>query len=155
MADPVTMMMIGSTVLSAGGQYRAGKTEDKRAKIEARQMEAQAKEEFAASQRAGFEQERQGALKASRMLALAAASGGGASDPTIVNLMANLAGETQYRKSVELYEGGERAKDLRYQGQVRRYEGKEAKRAGKLGAFTTLLSGGTSLYSKYGMKPSA
>jgi hypothetical protein len=89
------------------------------------------------------------------MLALAAASGGGASDPTIVNLMANLAGETQYRKSVELYEGGERAKDLRYQGQVRRYEGKEAKRAGKLGAFTTLLTGGTSLYSKYGMKPSA
>lgn len=155
MADPITMMMVGSTVLTAAGQYSAGKTEEKRAKLEARQMEEQGKAEIASAQRAGFEQERQGERKASRMLALAAASGGGASDPTVINLMANLAGETQYRKAVEFYEGGERQRQLKYQADVRRYEGKEAKRAGKMAAFTTLLSGGSSLYSKYGMKPSA
>lgn len=155
MAQAILPLQIASTVLSAAGQYRAGKTEEKRAKLESRQLEEQAKTEVAASQRAGFEQERQGRLKASRMLALAAASGGGASDPTIINMMANLAGETQYKKAVEMYEGEERGRQLRYEGQIRRFEGKEAKRAGKFGAFTTLLSGGASLYSKYGMKPDA
>ena len=152
-AGNVAMGLSGvSSILSAGSQYNAGKAEERRANLEAQQLDASAKEELAAAQRAGVEEERMGEFRASRMLALAAASGAGASDPTVINLMANLAGETQYSKSVKLYEGGTRSAQKKYEGRLRRFEGREARKAGEFGAKTTLLGGAAGLFSKYGFK---
>ena len=77
-------------------------------------------------------------------------SGGGAMDPTVVDIMGDLAGESNYRKMVALYEGEEQANKLRMGAEVSREEGDLAKEAGKIGVLGTALSGGTSLYSIYG-----
>ncbi|MGH6629477.1 MAG: hypothetical protein ACREB3_07075, partial [Burkholderiales bacterium] len=75
------------------------------AQFEAWQAERQAGNAIAISQREALEQRRQADLVASRNLALAAASGGGASDPTIVRLLSNIAADGAYRAAVALYEG--------------------------------------------------
>ena len=106
----------GGTALSAYGKYRGGKSAKARAKFEAKQMEANANKAISVSQREAQEIDREGRIQASRALAVAAASGGGASDPTVMNIMGDLAGGTDYLKSVALYEGKERASDLRLSG---------------------------------------
>ena len=138
------------TALSAYGQYRAGDSAKKQAKFQAAQMEQQANEVLSVSQRQALEYERQGRLQASRALAISAASGGGVSDPTVVDIMSNLAGETSYRKMSALYEGEQKASDLRLEAEAARQTGISAKSAGKLGAASTSLAGASSLYSNYG-----
>ena len=141
---------IAGTALSAYGQYRAGDSAKKRAKFEAEQLEAKADEVLSVSQRQAIEQERQGRLAASRALAVAAASGGGATDPTVVDVMEDLAGEASYKKMSALYEGKQQASDLKLQAEATRETGEVAKESGKLSALGTALGGGASLYAKYG-----
>lgn len=143
---------IGGTVLDAYGQRKAGKAAERSARLEAGFLRRRAGEAVASSQRAAEEVGRQEELQQSRALAVAAASGGGASDPTVVNLMGNLAGEAHYRKMVALYEGSSEAQALREQADLTEQQGRQARKASKFGAVSTLLSGGASLYSKYGMK---
>jgi len=143
-------MAAAGTALSAYGKYRGGRSAKARAKFEAKQMEANANKALSVSQREAQEIDREGRIQASRALAVAAASGGGASDPTVMNIMGDLAGVTDYLKSVALYEGKERASDLRLGAEVRREEGDLAMTAGKLGATSTALSGASSMYSRFG-----
>lgn len=147
-AAAVPMMAAGS-VLSAAGQYQAGRARKAADYFEAGQLEQNAGQVQASSQRSAMEQERQGKLIQSRALAMAASSGGGASDPTVVRIMANLAGETQYRKMTDLYEGEERARQMRLQAAADRVSGDQAEMAGYLGAAGTAI-GGVSMASKYG-----
>lgn len=104
----------------------------------------------AASQRHAIEERRQADLAASRALAVAAASGGGVSDPTIVQTLSNIRGEGALRASIALYEGEERARQIRIQGagaqdfNVDPMAGYNAAAAGKIG------KGALSLYARYG-----
>lgn len=134
-----------------GSQQKAG------AELEAQQFEANAKNAIGASQVGAYEQERQGTIAASRALAVAAASGGGASDPTIVNLMARMAGESHYNAMAALYQGQEQARVMtnqaavaRYGGEVSKYASEQASGASKFSALSTALTGAASLYGKYG-----
>lgn len=104
---------------------------------------------------------RQEALVQSRALAVAAASGGGASDPGVVALIARNAQEGAYRKAVALYEGEDRSRALKLAADVKDYEGKSGRvssainAAGQVyGATTTLLTGqakDSSLRQRFGM----
>ncbi len=140
-----------SAYSSMGSQQRQG------AELEAQQFEVNAKNAIGASQVGAYEQERQGTIAASRALAVAAASGGGASDPTIVNLMARMAGESHYNAMAALYQGQEQARVMtnqaavaRYGGAVSEYASNQAASAAKFSALTTALTGAGSLYGKYG-----
>ena len=131
---------------------------------EAEQYRQQASAAQAYGQITAAEERRQAKLAISRTLAVAAASGAGASDPTVVNLVARQAGEGAYRSSVALWEGEDRARQYRMSAEAREYEGDRAlieggedaaayrsrarstRRAGTLG----LIADGLSLYSKYG-----
>ena len=164
MADPVTMMLVGSTVLSAAGNLQEGWAADANAKAqqqsleyEAKQSEVQAGQERAAAQRRAMEERRQATLASSRARALAAAGGGATIDPSVVNLMGDLAAEGEYNAGVAMYEGEEEARNLETSASLRRYEGtmarsagKQAKRAGYIKAGTTVLKGGKSIYDSYG-----
>lgn len=105
----------------------------------------------AASQRVAHEERRQADLAASRALAVAAASGGGVSDPTVVDTLVRIRGEGALRASVALYEGEERARQIRIAGagaqdfNVDPTAGYNAAAAGKL------AKAGLSLYARYGM----
>ncbi|WP_016745739.1 hypothetical protein [Rhizorhabdus wittichii] len=143
-------MAIGGKVLQAGGSIFGGIAANKAAKAEARQMETQAGLERATSQREAMEERRQARLLNSRALAVAAASGGGADDPSVVNLMADIDGEGAYRALTALYEGETEARGLEAQAKARRKEGKNAKIAGFINAGASLLGAGSSLKERYG-----
>jgi len=160
------------TITSAKGQKDAGKAAVKQAEetsknelimaeFEARQADYLAGQARAASQRSAFEERRMAGLLGSKTLAKAAASGAGASDQNVVNILNDIYMEGAYRSQLALYEGEEQARSYEVGAQARRLSGKSAasaalfegnaasKAAGK-NYTSTLISGATSFASKYG-----
>lgn len=159
-------MQIAGTLLSAYGQQQqaagaanTGANQLQLARFQAAQMRENAGTAKAAAQRTAADIDRDAQYSASRALAVAAASGGGASDPTVINVIAQTAGEAAYRKSLALYQGADRARSLESQAKATIVGGEMAASnasGSSLGALTTLFKGGASLYSKYaGGGPSA
>lgn len=142
-------MMVAATVLSAGSSIMGGNAANRSAQSEASQLEYQAGQQRASSQRAAIEQRRQAALVNSRLRAVA---GGGAGDIGVINMAADIAGEGEYRALTALYEGNDKAAGMESAAAARRREGKAARTSGYLGAVSSVLSaaGTSSMLSKYG-----
>src|SRR3546814_19253939 len=94
-------------------------------------------------------------LVQSNLIASAAASGAGASDPTILDLQGDIAAEGEYRALTALYQGEERARSMETQARLRPLEGAQVAKAGrsansgaKIGAFAPVLSSAGSLYGR-------
>jgi hypothetical protein len=164
--NPRTINMIAGG-LEAGGRYNTGAQQiahganlQAAAEFTAMQLEQQAGDAIASAQRRAWNEDRATKYLASETLARAAASGGGASDPTVINLIAKQAEEGAYRRQVALYEGDSRARAMRLQAEARRFEGgsqrSAAENAGKasmFGAGTSLLTSmakDSSLYQRFG-----
>ncbi len=141
---------IAGTALKAGGTLLGAKDEAKQLKSQARQYETQAGLERASSQREAIDERRQAELVSSRALAVAGASGGGVSDPTVINTIADIQAEGEYRALTALYNGETQAQSYEAQAAARRKEAKRAKRAGAISAAATILEGGSSIASRYG-----
>lgn len=158
-------LSVAGTVLSAMGQVQAGASQAEvgqhalqLSQFQAAQLRQNAGTDIAAAQRSAVDIQRQSDYVASHALAVAASSGAGASDPTVINMIARTAGETAYRKSVALYQGDQAARGANmqadattYGGQMAMVKGAQVGAASDIGAATTLLKGGASLFSKYGM----
>jgi hypothetical protein len=144
------MMAAAAIGMQAGGAIAGGINARREGEYQASQYDVAAGQARAASQREAEEEARRSRLAQSRALAVAAASGGGASDPTVVDVISSLAGEGAYRAAVALYEGDEQARVLKARGEAARREGKSKQRAGYIRAASTLLSSGSSLFDKYG-----
>lgn len=138
------------SVLSATSSIAGGVQARRAAEFQAKQAEYNAGQSRAASHLAAADQERRARLVASRAQAVAAASGAGASDPTVMDIISGIAKEGSYRSRLALYEGEDRARTLETQAQALRYGGRGARNAGVISGVTSLLKGGTSLYEKYG-----
>ena len=150
------------SLMGARDAARAARTAGERsqlaAEFNAMEMERQAGISVALGQRQAMEERRQGDIAASRALAVAAASGAGVSDPTIVRLLTAHKGEGAYRAEVALYEGEERARSLRIAAISERLGGSQAleegldrARAYNIQGLSTIVRTGSSLYSKYGV----
>lgn len=155
--DPLTALTIGSTLFSAAGTIASGNAARGAANYQARQMEQQAGQERASSQRVAIEQRHKATIANSRVQALSAASGAGALDPTVVNIQSDIAGQGEYNALSALFNGEERARGMETQASAKRFEGQQAKTASVMGAGTALMSGastimggGSSLLDKYG-----
>ncbi len=156
------------TILGALGEARgnlqmgeqaiiAGQRRKVAAQFEAEQYLINAGQAQASSQIAAAEARRQAGLVESRILAVAAAGGGGASDPTIINLISKTSARGAYNSSVALYQGEDQARSMRMQAAARNYEGMVAEEAGyqrdqayRTAAGTALFKGAGSLFNKYG-----
>lgn len=159
-----TAFEVGSTLLSNYGKKKQGadaaangRSQEALARYQAAQLRVNALDADASAQISASDIDRQQQYVTSRALAVAASSGGGASDPTVINLIARTAGEGAYRRAVALYEGKSKAKALNAQADALEYggslaaeRGSEEQSAANIGAFTTLVKSGASLYSKYG-----
>jgi len=133
--------------------------------VEASQYEEQALEETAAAQRAAQEEKRRSRVLQSRAMAVAGASGGGVSDPTIVDIVSDLEGEGAYRAALATYEGDQRSRNLRNAASAARWEGltglqsgsasaASLSRAGSNAATGTIFQGAgqvISIFGKYGL----
>lgn len=159
-------LQIGSTVLSAGSQIARGNAgvgvaARRKAALEfqAQQLETEAGQSKAVGQTQAQDVARQTALVNSTALARAAASGAGASDPTVLAVMARTSSEGAYRQALALYEGEAQARIDNMRAVAARYEGATgvsdanvARGQSNIGAASTLLSGGArtlSMYDKY------
>jgi len=147
-AIPIALMA-ASTAISAGGTILGSNAEAKQLRGESDQLIEMAGQDRASSQREAAEQRRQARLLQSRALAVGAATGG-ASDPTVVNILANLEGEGEYRALTALYEGEEAARSKEMQARARRREAKNTKRAGLINAGSQVLQAASTMYSRYG-----
>lgn len=154
-------LQIGSTILSAGSRlskanaYEAiGARKKALSEFEAQQLDQQAE----ASQGIGMRNAATQALNLqvvnSLALARAAASGAGASDPTVVNMLAQTAGESSYRQALALYEGESQARLDMMQAAATRYSGATAQSDADIAAnqarqsvLPTVLSGGARVMS--------
>lgn len=148
-AIPLGLALAGGA-LSAGSTIIGAKAEARELRREAVQLETQAGQERASSQRQAIDERRQARLAQSRGLAVAAASGAGADDPTVVNLLAGIEGEGEYRALSALYSGEESARGMEAEAAARRRGAKATKRAGLVKAAGTIISSGASLYDRYG-----
>lgn len=151
LSDPRAMNSAGSTLDAAGSfiggisHLEFGMQARAAAEYQAAQLRQNAGQAQASAQRQAFDVDRQSQYVASSALATAAASGGGASDPTVVNLIARNAGEFAYRKAVALYQGDDRARLMNMQADAKEYEGKNVEANSAMVAGAQFLQGGTSL----------
>lgn len=154
LALPLTIAGAGLSAVSnlyAGSEAEAqGKAQQQANEFEAQQLDVNAGQEIASSQRTAIEDRRQARLAQSTIRARAAASGGGADDPTVLNLEANAAGEGEYQALTDLYEGASRARGLRMQASADRFEGKQYALAGKRARSGSYFSAATSLFGGVG-----
>jgi hypothetical protein len=165
-----TLIGVASSLGAAQAQKAAGTATTKLAEYtaslregQARSMEQNAGQERAIAQRTAEQQRRAGRLLSSRAQAISAASGAGALDPTVIDLLAGIDRETDVRASNALYAGEERAKGLEYGAILQRagaagdlYAGQSqaaalenaANRSSLQGAGTA-FGGFASIYDKY------
>lgn len=157
------IMQAGGTLLSAQGQLSRGRAALGAAKskqiednFEATQLNQDAGQSIAVSQRNAADVKRQTTLINSQALARAAASGAGASDPSVISTIARTSGEGAYRQGVALYEGEAQARMDRIRAAAATLEGNLDVSAGeaansmsKVGAVSTVLTGGSNTYSMY------
>ena len=163
MAWVMTGIAVANVGMSIYGGKKAKKAERERARrnkiakeFEAQQLDQQAGQSIAISQRAASRERRNAQVIASRALALAAASGGGASDSSVNILLADIDNEGAYRASMALYQGEENARRLRMSASSKRYEGEAGiegaeSRADAINLQTAAsgLDALSSLYGKY------
>jgi hypothetical protein len=140
-----------ASAISAAGSIASGIASKNAADFQAEQQEMQGKEEFAASQREADQKRKESNYVQSRQQALAAASGGGAADPTIVRLMTQTAQQGEMNAQTSLYVGENRKRGLFDAAKGTRLTG----RANLVGSFLSAsgdLAGGFGKYyeNKYG-----
>lgn len=149
-----TVMSLVGTFQSASAQKAAGAAQQQQNEYVAAQQRQQAGQERAAAQRRSSEARRQGDLAQSRATAVAAASGGGALDPSVIDTIGDLQTNSEYDALNALYEGEDRARSLEMGADIKQYEGRQAKKAGNIAATSTMFSGigqtAGSFYDRYG-----
>jgi hypothetical protein len=169
--------VIGEIIAAAGAIYGAnegrkadiatkghlkaeGIAKQKSAEFSAKQMEVNAGQELATSQRNAAEELRVSEAMQSRALAIAGASGAGADDPTMRHIIGSIAEEGQLAAQAHLYQGTEAARSLRLSAEVARWEGKKAReglnvqgqgvmQAGDINRTANLIGTAASVWDKY------
>jgi hypothetical protein len=137
------------TVISANQQRNAGIQQQMNADFEAQQYDKAANNELAVSQREAEKARRESRYLQSRATAVAAASGAGATDPTVVNLIGDLEAEGEYNALTALYNGQQQAESLKTGGAITRRRGSAYRNAGNMNAVSTVISGASSM-ARYG-----
>lgn len=141
MAQVAIPLLIASTAASAAGSIMGGNAQRASANFQAAQLEQQAGQERASAQRKAILDRERADLAGSRIQALAAAGGGGATDPTVEKLRTDVAGRGEYEALSSLFTGEERARGMESAAGARRYEGQVARRAGVIGAVAQVGQG--------------
>lgn len=155
-----TVMQAGAQQQQADAMRAQGAANQQAANYQAQSMEIQAGQERAVAQRKSINDRRQEQLQISRSQALAAASGAGASDPTVISNENITTREGEFGALTDMYQGEQSAQNLETGAKLKRYEGDASDyganataNATDTAAMGTIFSGAgkaASLYSKYG-----
>lgn len=158
--------MVAGGLLTAKSRFEQGQAASASANSAAGQLDSAARrynsaasDQEATGQRKAAEIKRQNRLIQSKVIARNAAAGGSSLDKNTSDLLIDLEGEGEYAALNALYEGSDRADNLRNQAiglsnkaNVARYEGRQARKAANIGALSSILQSGgqaATFYSKY------
>jgi len=137
-------------ILSFMGQRQQAAAYKTQAAQEQRIANMQAMQEVAAGQQTAMEDQRRAALMSSRALAVSAASGAGAGDPTAVRIMSNITQQGAYNAAVDTYNAEEKANILRMTGKADTNIAAEKSNALNVSSYGSLFDTASSLYSRFG-----
>lgn len=136
-----TALLIAGTAISAVGQLKAGADQEASLNAQASARERQANENRAVAQREAGMRKKNAEQVLSRQLAVAAASGGGAADKTVLDIMGDTEAEGDFQAKAALYEGETQGRNLDYQAGIDRMEARNARLSSFINAGSTVLSG--------------
>ena len=151
-----TILGVGSDIARGSAAKLVGKRRQAANEFEAKQLELEAVGSRGVGMRAAADEILKVENVNSTALARAAASGAGASDKTVMNVISRTAGEGAYRSAIAMYEGEaqarldmQKAAALRYEGALAASDAESASRMASLNAGSTLLSGAAKAFSMY------
>ena len=150
LAPALPYIMATVAGVTAYGQYQQGEAAMDAAKLQALQLRMRANNERALAQQEAEQKRREMRYAQSRAQAVAAASGAGASDPTVVDLMGDLEETGEYEALSALWSGENQARESEFAARVAKYEGKLARKKARTKALTTVLSTAVSMGMRYG-----
>jgi hypothetical protein len=168
-AAAVSVALAAAGTIAAGqAQAAAGKAQQKAAEYqamlkgaEADNLESKAGQERAVAQQQAMAEAQRGRLVSSRAQAVTAASGAGALDPTVNDIMAGINQESELRQKSALYTGEEKARGLEYGAVLERaggagtlWAGEVARQQGEAALQRSYLSAGSQVaggVANYGM----
>jgi hypothetical protein len=167
--EPIsTAAMIGlsaaSTAVSAAGTLAGGgaamasaQRQQQQAEFKAKQEEQNAQQARALAQRGALDKRQEGVMAASRAQAMFAHSGGGAADPTVLNVTGRLSGRNEFDALLSMFKGESEARSredqaasYRMAGEAALADGAAKQAASKFSALSTILGGASSILGKFG-----
>jgi hypothetical protein len=147
---------LAGTGITAAGTLAAGDAAKASADSQALQLNQQATQARAASQRTMMEHQRQTGLVQSQLQARAAASGGGATDDTVLDLGGDVQARGEEQALMDLYNGENQGRGLEDQAKAKVASGEAAQEGASYSALGTIASGigtGFSRFAGEGYKP--
>ncbi|AJJ62741.1 hypothetical protein [Yersinia aldovae] len=140
----------GGSLLNAFGSVSSGNASSSMSRQEAAQLDSQATTTQAQSQIQAREDRKQARLAESRAQAIAAASGANANSTSFVNNISDMESQGELNALTSLWSGNQQANVMKSMANAKRMEASSAKKAGGIGALSSVLSAGKSLYSMFG-----
>lgn len=145
-------LFAGSSILKTVSTINEGRVADDESKFAARVMRMRANEEAGVSQRRALKAKKDTERAVSRARAVAAASGAGADDPTVNDIIDDLETEGELAALNELYTGRVREQNMKTNARLTRSEGAKLQRKSVLDAAGGLMADVSTLYSRYGSR---
>jgi hypothetical protein len=133
----------------AYSSYQQGEAAKEAASAQARQLRDKANQERAIAIQEAENIRRQKRHLQSRAIAVAAAGGGAATDPTVVDLIGDLEETGEADALNALWSGNTAARSADYAARVAQYEGVSDRSVYRAKSAATLLDGASSLFSRY------
>lgn len=144
------ILSLAGTAVSAMGTIAAGNAQAAGLRYQAEVARRKSVQEEAAGQRSALEASRKAEVAGSRAQAVAAASGGGASDMTVVDNAKDLAGRGAYQAGLAQWQGDIRGWDYKTDAAAKEASASAAQSGAKMSAFGTILGGAGSLFKAFG-----
>ncbi|EPG3452769.1 hypothetical protein R2980_002790 [Klebsiella oxytoca] len=141
---------LGGSILSGVGAYQQGKSQTAQLRQQAGQLRTQANNVNASAQLEARGETDKARQAESTSLANAAASGANANSVSAINSRADIVQQGELNNLTTLWNGEQQANQLKNQANALDAQAKATKKAGTLGALSSILGAGTSLYKIYG-----
>jgi hypothetical protein len=142
--------LLAGTALSVGGKVAGGYAQKGALDSAAAQLEQEAGQSVASGIQGAIQDRRRATYVASNARARTAAGGLTTTGTSAIANVGQIRGQGEYNALTALYQGEDRAQELDYRATGMRRSGSNAVTSGWLSGISSVLSGGTSFYDKYG-----
>jgi hypothetical protein len=141
---------LAGTAISAYGKVSSGYAQKGALDAGAAQLEQEAGQSVASGIQGAIQDRRRATYVASNARASIAGAGLTTTGTSAIATVGGIRGEGEYRALTSLYQGQDRANELDYRATGMRTEGRNAVKSGWISGMSSVLSGGSSFYDKYG-----